>query len=372
MKVSIITPAYNLERYIEKCIKSVLDQTFQNWEQIIIDDYSSDSTPELILRHAQKDKRIKFLKHRKRWGIERLVETYNQALSLSEGDLIAILEGDDFWPPYKLSEQVEDFKDEKIIVSYGDCIVTDSNGMPYQIRSHFGKKNLKWLNNDPPGSILYAFSDLNFFLEPSTAVIRKKALMGIGGFKGSRFYPFFVDIPTWPELALKGKFRYNHKILGYYRRHTGSFWFYFAKDTNSMGRQEMHRFFRDFIRRNKNILNLQGINVDEKELEKEHKEFIRKKIKRKSISLILHNAIFNNRDKVIKMGLKILGSRKEGVLTKIMVLLVILALPFYSKIVFFTFHVQLLLYKLGKAIKSERVGSRLQSYSKIGDNFDIL
>ncbi|MGB7570995.1 MAG: glycosyltransferase family 2 protein, partial [Methanothrix sp.] len=73
--------------------------TYVAWEQIIIDDGSSDQTGEIILKY--NDDRIKYIRQEHK-GIWRLSEAYNQALQLSNGDYIAILEGDDFWPPNKL------------------------------------------------------------------------------------------------------------------------------------------------------------------------------------------------------------------------------------------------------------------------------
>ncbi|MDM7940633.1 MAG: glycosyltransferase, partial [Methanothrix sp.] len=78
--VSIITPTYNHERYIAECIDSVLAQSYPYWEQIIIDDGSSDGTQDVISLY--KDKRIKYIRQENK-GIWRLGETYNKALQLA-------------------------------------------------------------------------------------------------------------------------------------------------------------------------------------------------------------------------------------------------------------------------------------------------
>ena len=95
--VSVITPTYNHEKYIEECINSVLSQTYDNWEMIIVDDASSDNTAKIVERYAQEDSRIKLIVHKKRYGPWKLKQTYNEALKKSKGELIAILEGDDYW-----------------------------------------------------------------------------------------------------------------------------------------------------------------------------------------------------------------------------------------------------------------------------------
>lgn len=102
-KVSIITPTFNHERFIAECIDSVINQTFNDWEMIIIDDGSTDSTPDIISDYD--DDRIIYIRQENE-GPYKLGEIYNKALSLSNGDFIAILEGDDFWPPEKLDYSI--------------------------------------------------------------------------------------------------------------------------------------------------------------------------------------------------------------------------------------------------------------------------
>lgn len=97
--MSIITPTYNHGGYIRQCIESVLVQTFTGWEQIIIDDGSTDETPQIV--SGFKDDRIRYFRQNHQ-GIWKLGETYAKALALARGDFIAIFEGDDFWPFDKL------------------------------------------------------------------------------------------------------------------------------------------------------------------------------------------------------------------------------------------------------------------------------
>ena len=80
--VSIITPTYNHEKFIGKCIESVLAQSYPHWEQIIVDDGSNDGTEEIVASY--NDERIKYIKQENK-GIWRLKETYNKALKNSNG-----------------------------------------------------------------------------------------------------------------------------------------------------------------------------------------------------------------------------------------------------------------------------------------------
>lgn len=208
--ISILTPTYNHERFINKCIESVLDQTYQNWEMIIIDDGSTDNTGNIISKY--NDKRIKYVKQ-ENIGIWRLKETYNKALSLSKGDLIAILEGDDYWPSYKLEEQIKVFKNHDVILECG-------NGQIVNNKNEF--ENVFHKSESIP-KILPTYTALDKlliknFIPACTVLCKKKALLSIGGFHQPSYFPS-VDYPTWIQLSKLGKFYYEDTIMGYWRHH---------------------------------------------------------------------------------------------------------------------------------------------------------
>ncbi|HFR3414640.1 TPA: glycosyltransferase family 2 protein, partial [Streptococcus suis] len=103
--VSIIMPSWNTAKYISESIQSVLDQTHQNWELIIVDDCSNDET-EKVVSHF-KDSRIKFFKNSNNLGA---ALTRNKALRKARGRWIAFLDSDDLWHPSKLEKQLEFMK----------------------------------------------------------------------------------------------------------------------------------------------------------------------------------------------------------------------------------------------------------------------
>lgn len=102
--VSIIVPAYNSVEYIGKTIECVLAQTYFDWEVIIVDDCSSDSTAEVVLSYASKDPRIKYKKLEVNSGA---AVARNVAMSMATGQYIAFLDSDDVWLPDKLSTQIQ-------------------------------------------------------------------------------------------------------------------------------------------------------------------------------------------------------------------------------------------------------------------------
>lgn len=123
--VSVITPTYNHERFIGPCIDSLLRQTYPAWEQIILDDGSTDKTGEIVA--AYRDPRVRYERQENRGPFE-LARTYNRALALAQGELIAILEGDDLWPPDKLAALVPVFQDEAVVLAHGERVEIDTKG----------------------------------------------------------------------------------------------------------------------------------------------------------------------------------------------------------------------------------------------------
>ncbi|WKA53973.1 glycosyltransferase family 2 protein [Planococcus shixiaomingii] len=101
--ISVIMPAYNAENYIEDAINSVLSQSYEEWELIIIDDCSSDKTLKIAEKLSNNDSRLKLIKNSKNIGVS---ETRNKAINLALGEWIAFLDSDDLWENAKLEKQI--------------------------------------------------------------------------------------------------------------------------------------------------------------------------------------------------------------------------------------------------------------------------
>lgn len=98
--VSIIMPSYNTAQYIAETIQSVINQTYQNWELIIVDDCSTDNTD--IVIGEIKDPRIRYIKNEKNSGA---AVSRNRALREANGRWVAFLDSDDLWKPEKLENR---------------------------------------------------------------------------------------------------------------------------------------------------------------------------------------------------------------------------------------------------------------------------
>ncbi|WP_027701376.1 glycosyltransferase family 2 protein [Metaclostridioides mangenotii] len=101
--VSIITPMYNSEKFIEGTINSVLSQTYQDWEMLIIDDCSTDNCPNIVKSYMQDEDRIKYIRTDSNQGVS---HARNVALENATGQFIAFLDSDDQWESSKLEKQI--------------------------------------------------------------------------------------------------------------------------------------------------------------------------------------------------------------------------------------------------------------------------
>lgn len=116
--VSIIMPLYNAEKYVEQAVRSVMSQTFREWELIVVNDCSKDLSAAIVERLAREDERIRLLHTEKPSGSPTLPR--NIAIENARGRYIAFLDSDDVWLPEKLEEQLPLFADEqtKVVFSY--------------------------------------------------------------------------------------------------------------------------------------------------------------------------------------------------------------------------------------------------------------
>lgn len=214
-RVTVVTPTYQAGRWVRQCIESVLSQTFADWELIVVDDGSTDGTPDLVESYRDPRVRCVRLPHR---GLRGLAATYNAALRLGRGDLVAVLEGDDFWPADKLAVQVRGFDDPAVQLSWGAGFEVEADG---RVRKVSRGAPVDGLDRRVPTGELFRQLSRSYVLSPSiTVMARRAALDRIGGFRqdGSAHY---VDLPTWLLLLAHnpGVALYHGHVLGCWRRH---------------------------------------------------------------------------------------------------------------------------------------------------------
>ncbi len=123
--VSVIMPVHNGERYIEAAVRSVMNQSYKNWELFVIDDSSTDNTAAILDCLAAEDERVCFIKNPDNMGT---AGTRNRGLELSKGDYVAFLDADDIWKPDKLELQLKKLVEEKADLVYSSYDIVDEDG----------------------------------------------------------------------------------------------------------------------------------------------------------------------------------------------------------------------------------------------------
>lgn len=122
--VSIIMPSWNTAQFIAESIQSVINQTYKNWELLIVDDCSTDDTDNIV-EPFLTDARIKYFKNEKNSGA---ALTRNRAMREAKGEWIAFLDSDDLWMPEKLEKQIRFMNEHNYTLSFTEYEKIDGGG----------------------------------------------------------------------------------------------------------------------------------------------------------------------------------------------------------------------------------------------------
>jgi glycosyltransferase involved in cell wall biosynthesis len=177
-----------------------------------VDDGSTDRTAELVERYSTKDKRIQLIRHG-HLGVHRLSESYNTALVRSRGSLIAVLEGDDYWPQTKLENEVSTFNNERVVLTWGKAIEVNKESLELGIIPADAGQYLHVRRGKAVRNLF-----LGCYIPAVTVMCCKSALQAIGGFKQPHNL-HCTDYPTWLALATLGEFKFVNAVLGYWVKH---------------------------------------------------------------------------------------------------------------------------------------------------------
>ena len=213
--VTIISPTYNQERYVASCAESALAQTYPEWEQIFVDDGSTDRTREILASYKDPRMKVLSLPH---GGLQVLERSYNAALAVGRGSLVAILEGDDLWPADKLEAQVPSFDAPDTFLSWGRADLIDASGtrVGELARVPARTRHTRVSARDA----FLRLTRANFLTPTVTVMVRRESLDRIGGFRQSGS-SLLVDLPTWlwATATEDGHVEFINQRLGLYRLH---------------------------------------------------------------------------------------------------------------------------------------------------------
>ncbi len=206
--ITIIMPTYNQAIFLAEAVQSVIEQAYLEWELIVVDNYSSDHTNEVIL--SFKDSRIRYVRFANS-GV--IAASRNYGLSLAKGEFIAFLDSDDIWRETKLSSALRELSSAK------DFVCTNLEvfgiGSPSSILRGFLPEQV---NLDPFDFILRSGN----FVSTSTVVVRR-SLLG-SGFNIDPKIVTAEDMDLWLRIFRDKSVRcsYTKEPLTKYRMHSGS------------------------------------------------------------------------------------------------------------------------------------------------------
>ncbi|MFD2743009.1 MULTISPECIES: glycosyltransferase family 2 protein [Sphingobacterium] len=202
-KVSIISGYYNREDYVQESIQSLLDQTFTDFEIIIFDDCSTDSTRQKLRRLAATDSRIVLILHEQNQGF---VNGIIDAVAIAKGDYIAIHGSGDFSLPERIEKQVE-VLDQSGSIGLVGCYVEN-------IELNMGFERVTLWKHDVTGKCIDLLNKQNLFTHGE--VMFKRALYNqAGGYRS--FFKFTQDYDLWTRMAIHSEFFTIPEVL--YRRY---------------------------------------------------------------------------------------------------------------------------------------------------------
>ncbi|SFI12644.1 teichuronic acid biosynthesis glycosyltransferase TuaG [Selenomonas ruminantium] len=200
--VSVITPTYNCAKFIAETIESVQNQSYENWEMIIVDDCSQDDTRTIVRNYLQKDNRIKYYCLEKNSGAA-IART--KAMELANGQYIAFLDSDDLWLPDKLEKQINFMEKNKYyFTSTSYQQMTEDGHDTTKILHAIPKTDYNRLLLDCPvgnSTVMYDVSKMGKFQVPNIRKRNDDALW-LAMLKKENIYGF-------PEILMKYRLRKN-------------------------------------------------------------------------------------------------------------------------------------------------------------------
>lgn len=200
--VSIVLPIYNGEKYMHKSIDSVINQTYKNWELLILDDCSTDNTFIIANEYVKKDSRIKYFKNEQNL---RLPKNLNRGFSLANGNYLTWTSDDNIYLPNAIEKMVNKLKIDKTDFTFASCRIIDANDNPYEYIM---------VNKYSPETIVGQNCVGACFM------YTRKVYETIGEYNPE--YTLVEDFDYWQRIFQKFKVSPIEEILYLYRMHEGA------------------------------------------------------------------------------------------------------------------------------------------------------
>ncbi|HXI23992.1 MAG TPA: glycosyltransferase [Pyrinomonadaceae bacterium] len=239
--VSVLVACYNQARYVEECLDSVLNQTYENIELIIIDDCSQDDSASVIQRWLVTNNfTATFFRHQQNQGI---CKTFNAALQRATGEYVCVLAADDVYLPEKIECQVRIMENlpPKVGVVYSDSWQMDVDGNPLAEKFIEAHRQFQVM---PEGNLFSVLLRGNFIPAMAT-MIRRECFATVGPYDEELVYE---DFDMWLRIARHYDFAFSATISAKYRIVPESMTRVLRKGTTAL--KSEFRIFEKLIRSN--------------------------------------------------------------------------------------------------------------------------
>lgn len=208
--ISVCVPIFNGSKYIKKTLDSLIQQTYQNWEAIIIDDESQDDTVEIIKPFLKKEKRFRFFQNSQNIG---MVKNWNKTLDYVQGEYVCFLHQDDFYDKSFLHETLDYFqKNPSLGMVFTANYNVNQRGKPFEINRPFNRNQILDLED-----FVQNLHQKGNFIKFPTVVIKSQVYQEIG--KYDENLHLTVDLEMWLRISLSYQIGYLNQNLVFYRLH---------------------------------------------------------------------------------------------------------------------------------------------------------
>ncbi|MEJ0084655.1 MAG: glycosyltransferase [Pseudomonadota bacterium] len=202
-RVSVVLPTYNRAADVERALRSVLAQTFTDWEVLVVDNHSTDSTSDVVA--SFRDARIRLLEVRNEGVVAR---SRNLGIHAATGEFVALLDSDDWWAPHKLAASVSALERGADVV-YHDLYLVHHAAQQFFWRRARTRQLSKPVHDD--------LVRRGNALTNSSVVLRRSLFLDIGGISEDRALIAFEDYDAWLRIArITDRFTRLDRALGYY------------------------------------------------------------------------------------------------------------------------------------------------------------
>ena len=254
-KVSVIINCHNGEKYLKKCISSIINQKYQNFEIIFFDNFSSDNSKKIAIDF--KEKRLKYFFNEKKIP---LYQARNKALKKTTGEIIAFLDVDDWWDKNYLNSRKNAFNNKKYDIFYNNVFMFYENK----------KKYVKYKNYHLPSGKIHNSLSKDYFIIISGLMVRKEVFSKIGKFNSN--FNIIGDFDFVMRASKVFSFQAFNLPLTFYRIHQ-----------NNYSKMNSEIFFKEFYQWYKNQKEINDQNFIE------NKNYYKEKLLSLEINFLLLN-----------------------------------------------------------------------------------